>query len=415
VSKKKHTAQRVRSQRRRPHTGRGNFFAVDRRTWARICSTMDANTAAAYLVLARGTGPDNVTTSWSVHAVQTYLALSLGRAQTAVQALLRSRAVEQVQDGERPRYRVRRWSEIDEPPPLTTTEACVIKRVRSGARIDRWNRHAANLIHGGWVCTDGDYLVPAPELSPDPEWIWLPNTIVDGAASEVPPVRRVREIQDVDTLRLFVDCYDSHNLTEFQGIDPRVVQQKYERFEVGRRAQYVVWGFRRPGKGPTVAHHGFALAHERTNITGADRERGVTWATNFWRRFAQLEALGLIEWVPHLMESDASDAQPIHPYGFSGDNSLEEEEQIGRAASAAGAALLTDAQQVRLRHQVGVAALVPVWAHMQNVALVGIARLKYRPRTALTAAWYHNLRESGAQWIKHYTDLIQSQQIRRTA
>jgi hypothetical protein len=41
-----------------PGRGKGaGFFAVHRRSWARICDTGSINEAAAYLVLAQGTGP----------------------------------------------------------------------------------------------------------------------------------------------------------------------------------------------------------------------------------------------------------------------------------------------------------------------------------------------------------------------
>ena len=39
------------------------FFAVDRRTWARVCG-LGLNRAVAYLVLARGTGKSNQETAW---------------------------------------------------------------------------------------------------------------------------------------------------------------------------------------------------------------------------------------------------------------------------------------------------------------------------------------------------------------
>jgi hypothetical protein len=46
--------------------GRGDFFAVDRVVWSPVCKLGSINAAVAYLVLARGTGGDNRTTSWSV-------------------------------------------------------------------------------------------------------------------------------------------------------------------------------------------------------------------------------------------------------------------------------------------------------------------------------------------------------------
>lgn len=49
--------------------GRGDFFAVDRRAWAMAFDKGGVNAALAYLVMARGAGGDNRTTSWSAEAV----------------------------------------------------------------------------------------------------------------------------------------------------------------------------------------------------------------------------------------------------------------------------------------------------------------------------------------------------------
>ena len=55
--------------------GSGHFFAVDRRTWALACQH-GMNTAVVYLVLTRGSGPDQRTTSWSINAVEKYTSIS---------------------------------------------------------------------------------------------------------------------------------------------------------------------------------------------------------------------------------------------------------------------------------------------------------------------------------------------------
>jgi hypothetical protein len=49
--------------------GRGDFFAVDRRTWAMAFDTAGLHAALAYLVLARGSLADMRTTSWSAEAI----------------------------------------------------------------------------------------------------------------------------------------------------------------------------------------------------------------------------------------------------------------------------------------------------------------------------------------------------------
>lgn len=42
---------------------RGHMFLVDRPTFAKVCELGDADVAAAYLILAAGTGPDNRTST----------------------------------------------------------------------------------------------------------------------------------------------------------------------------------------------------------------------------------------------------------------------------------------------------------------------------------------------------------------
>ena len=70
---------------------RGNFFAIDRRCWARVCM-LGLNEAVAYLVLACGTGADQRTTFWSCKAVATHTGLHWRRAHAAIAALISSRS-----------------------------------------------------------------------------------------------------------------------------------------------------------------------------------------------------------------------------------------------------------------------------------------------------------------------------------
>ena len=74
--------------------------------------------------------------------------------------------------------------------------------------------------------------------------IWLPNELVSGASDETPPVERVRQVQDVMALRLFVDLYHAQALVEDGGIARDVTWKTYERFMVGQQGQFSVWGFR---------------------------------------------------------------------------------------------------------------------------------------------------------------------------
>jgi hypothetical protein len=78
-------------------------FAVDRRSWIKVCR-LGVKEAIAYLVLACGTGGDNRTTSWSVKAVETYAGMGRHRAQQAIARLKEAGLIEQQKGGTRPRY-----------------------------------------------------------------------------------------------------------------------------------------------------------------------------------------------------------------------------------------------------------------------------------------------------------------------
>ena len=256
--------------------------------------------------------------------------------------------------------------------------------------------HAVRLIRKG---TKPLYrlVLPGRSSKKTEEQIWLPNSLVTGADAEVAPVERLRQSQDVDTLKMFVDSYQGQNLREDGGISRRFVHQAYERESVGRRGEYEVWGFRQ--KTSYVRWDGFTKYHKRQ--TGPQED----WGEDFFRRQQQLTDLGLWEWVPHLFESEDLEAEVIHPYGRIG-ASIELEARLGEAAHAAGLALLTQGQQDWAADEA--LHLVPVLRHIANVTMIGVARLRYRPHTTLTAAWWADLQTKGIQYIERYVRLAET-------
>src|SRR4051794_36277706 len=106
------------------------FFAIDRRTWARVCG-LGLNRAVAYLVLARGTGKSNRETAWSVQAIETYTSISRGRGHHAVAALIEEGVLRKLRDGTRPRYELVPWHLVPgtDPRPLTYSEQSVVEKV----------------------------------------------------------------------------------------------------------------------------------------------------------------------------------------------------------------------------------------------------------------------------------------------
>ena len=401
---------------KRPDAVRRGFFAVDRRVWAHVCG-LGMNATAAYLVLARGTGADNRTTAWSTNAIETYTSISRGRSRKALDVLQEKQIVECLRDGTRPKYHLSAAHQIPGcgghlPPALDELEQTLFERLCGGesrlpSKGDKnLGGHSPRsiikgLVQKGWARSNGGHryepiqhdLVTAQE----PDWIWLPNDLVTGATNETPPLELVRQTQDVMTLRLLVDLYHAQNLREDGGVRRTHISQQYKRFEVGRQAEFMVWGFRY--ESGWVKWTQLTRCHHREELTEQEIEAGKNQGVDYFRREQQLTNLGLIEWVPMLVESDDLEAENIHPLGWCSSDSLED--QIGQAAHAAGASMLTE-RQCEWAIEENELHLVPVPRHIANVRVIGIARLRYRPHTKATSAWWAEHIDKGQRYLERY-------------
>ena len=334
--------------------GRGEFFAIDRRTWAVICEETDLNDAVTYLVLAQGTEGSNRFTSWSATSLKKYAGISWTRAQDALRRLVMSGLVKHAEGSrrERPRYELLDYS--------TTTN-----RAKTTS--------------------------PDPDLDP----IWLPNTIVTGTdRGEDSPVKRLRAAGDLWALRLFIELYYEHNLRDDGGISPELLREDYTRTLIGESGSYNLWEFAYHES--SLDFHGPLLAHrERPEKPGAGQVPA-------WDSIDLLRAQGLVSFVPHLWEQDpvTEEAEVIHPYGVPecGDPL---EIDLGLAANSAALSMVNKFR----RDFVPTGWLAPVQKTLLNVQMVGVARLRYRPRTKRTSAWRENLLQTVPGWIEKYQKL----------
>jgi hypothetical protein len=405
--------------------GTGHFFAIDRRAWAFICR-LGINPAVAYLVLARGTGADQRTTAWSVNAIEAHTGIARPRAQKAIETLVQAGLAQITQTGTRPRYRLRPAHEVSgcegyPPATLDHTEQRLLDQITRGdgyvpAKASKgWYDYrrsprdvATELVRKGWArpyenCAPGNYLAIAydAEAAAKPDWIWLPNAIIDGIGNEIAPVELVRQTQNIATLRLLIDLYHAQALDADGGIHWRSIRQGFTRFTVGQRGSFIVYGFQ-PGTPKAWMNKSFVRPHmtgELEAIEGTDekRDRGEPI---FWKAWGQLMNLGLVDLVGHLVEADNDTADIIHPYAR--DNGELAERRIAAAAHDAGRAMLTEEQ--RDRAEANGLHLVPVRAHITEVQMVGIARLRYRPRTSATAAWFASM-VKWDEWAIRYDEM----------
>jgi len=284
---------------------------------------------------------------------------------------------------------------FDFRPPLDRVEKRFVNDIKCGKPISGRGdfAYARALVGKGWLSEpENEKFVLSPDPDPAPQWIWLPNELVTGANAEIPPVELLRQGQEVMLLRLLVDFYSAQNLRDDGGIGKQVTHQKYHRVKVGEQGQYTVWGFRLDCE--TVIWEGPTACHRRT-LTEEERASGARSGDLYFRRMAQLVKLGLVEWIPHLYESDGDEAEVVHPFGIGRSNNIED--RIGTAAHLAGLRLLTQGQREWAARE-GLW-LVPVLAHIADAKLYAIARLRYRPHTSMTAAWWAELSTKGERLI----------------
>lgn len=362
-------------------SARGDFFAIDRRTWERVCRA-GMNPACAYLVLACFSARDNRRTNASVQAVEKYTSISRSRSRLALEAILGKGYVQQTRRGLHPRYDLLPAAEL---PGVISTPPRPVRLRREAAvafaeRLTKWEAQE--------------------RAAKKPDLIWLPNDLVTGAAGETPPIARVRQTQDAMTLRLLVDLYYAQDLREDGGVSRRVTYQKFKRVRVGQSGPFIVWGFEREGAWVDWQLP-IAACHRREALTPAEKKDKANPGVDFFRRQDELLSLGLVEWVPTLFEGEDLDAEMLHPYGTMGTDGLTD--RLGAAAHQAGLALLTENQTAWVNENALL--LAPIHRHVGSVAMIGVARLRYRPRTSKTAAWLADLTDKGERLVARYGEI----------
>jgi hypothetical protein len=307
---------------------KGGFFAIGKPQWIAVCKE-GLNPAVALLVLARGSGPDNRTTTWSCEAIYRHTGMSWRRAREAIEALERAAVVSTEKAGARP--------------------------IRNIALPDQ-----------------DDYL------------IWLPNELVDGAGDEIPPVTKLRQASDPDALQLLIELYGEQELAGDGGLPRTILKGNYERERICGYGPFDVYGFRKKDatawkQGPLARYWG------KAGVKG-----------DVWECLNILRGMGLFEYVPSLAESDDGNAELLH--ALAGD---EHAENVAAAAESL-ASELPGGFKYEAEHYDYV---LPVPSYMKRATVVGVYRLRYRPKTSRTAAWYAQHVESCAKFADQYSRL----------
>ena len=124
--------------------------------------------------------------------------------------------------------------------------------------------------------------------------------------------------------------------------------------------------------------------------------------------------MGLIDFIPHLCESANPDAEVIHACGldWTEQGLREDENAVGWEANEAGKAL-ADAANYNEVMRAGATLVIPVSKQYPRAQVVGVARMRYRPRTRRTFAWILETADKLATHIERYAQLRQDAERRR--
>lgn len=228
------------------------------------------------------------------------------------------------------------------------------------------NRHPVYKIMGNATTQDGQ--------------IWLPNTLIEGVDEQAAnyPLRRLRESGDTMLLTLLLDLYANHDLPNWGGITPSMLRIKSgEKLKIDAKGgAQEVWGF---------DLETFPTAWRIYSKHGNDGKE-------FFRRFNLLESFGFLETSIVLLDSEDGDVL----FSFS-----KHDDTYQRIRDHCEE-LCFDKNEAWMYHYT-----LPVPAHIEDPHLIGIYRLKFRPHTKRTAAWFAR----SEQVNKSYIDQIGLKEI----
>jgi hypothetical protein len=335
------------------------FFRIDRRLWKVVCN-LGSDEALAYLTIACGADA-NMMTGWSAKAIRKYTGISRYKTESALETLKSYGPVEQTKGGTKPRYRL------------------IMPEEYLGDK------------------DDGD------------DWIYLPSALVTGTASAkeiFTPIERLYQAKNPGAIRLAIELYASHTLAEDGGIPKELIRRTYTRERIGQCGPTVVWGF--SSLGISVAPFAPFVTSFLTGKFDKGQKRDAGW-DEFFKSWEIVSDLGLVEIIAHVIETDSVDGIVVHPLptGYQGEDF---ERALADVARRAAEALMSE-EQVRWARSKFMT-LLPTWEHQHpNVALMGIARMRFRPHTKMTAAWLAKnaewFDEEGKKWRSSYAKMAE--------
>ena len=200
-------------------------------------------------------------------------------------------------------------------------------------------------------------------------FIWLPREIIEGAGNETPPVRRLRERGNALLLQKFIELYSVHDLTADGGLPRTLVRIDYERVVIGPCGVFVMYGFK--NKATTATSIG--PLKSLNGIEDDDKNKGA------WVVLNPLYQMGLLEIVTYMAESSDYESELLYQVN---DETYEAMIQLSCYLDQGGGQGFSRSLEAHLP-----AAGLAV-RDLKDATMIGVYRLRYRPKTAKTTVWY---------------------------
>lgn len=302
-----------------------DFFIIDRDVFLKACDR-GMNAAVSYLVMACGSQGNNRTTWWSANSIAERVGITRPRAKSAISELIDASVVALVSGGSRPRYH------------LTFPD-----------------------------CDNG--------------YLYLPKSIIEGAADEIPPIERLRQTRNITNLIVFILLYGIQDLDNAGGLPsdmfddfPSETQVLYEnktmRLEV-------------------VAEHTYRLSWAWYGKSSVFSFIEMDF-NDFSSAFAELRDMGLVSVKSVIFDHHDYDGEIIgstHGYGY-----VEELDIAMRK------------RKTMAKWPSGHYMIIP--AHIKTACVRCVGVMRYRAQTSKTARWFALSSKNDSRELSLYNDAL---------
>lgn len=376
-------------------SSKGNFFAVDLPTFDKVCALGDPDVAAAYLVLAAGTGADNRTSSWSREAINRRTNLNWRKADTAIEKLEAAGLVRWIAKSTR-KTRID-LVPVDNRRQLSRSEKEVVDQVKAGQPVAHRPRIIEDAITSGHLARDGDgaliYVEPKATAP-----AWLPKSLVGDEVGrtldELTIVERIRKSRSLLAFHLLVHLARRQDMAELWGIDRDVLEQQFARRRICKTSSVDILHFTRGQM------QGRAIVKPKV----VDDK---FWA-DFWESVRILEDAGALEWTYFVAEDADPASILIFPMASVRHGKIvpgTPETITGLYASAAGCAL-SERQHEDWEALAPIQFVAPIDRMNREAVMVGVPRLRGLAKTRNAARWQKERMDQCREWIAVFRGML---------